>query len=77
MVRFIDPRKGASAADSDAFTDRIMAEILASREAFFTGTTWRWRRAMQVSVCNWQTTKDVDRVVASVAGLLRAARKRS
>jgi hypothetical protein len=54
-----------------------MAEILASREAFFTGTTWRWRRAMQVSVCNWQTTKDVDRVVASVAGLLRAARKRS
>ena len=77
MVRFIDPRKGASAADSDAFTDRIMAEILASGEAFFTGTTWRWRRAMRVSVCNWQTTaKDVDRVVASVARVLRAARKR-
>ena len=75
MVRFIDPREGASAADSDAFTDRIMAEILASGEAFFTGTTWRGRRAMRVSVCNWQTSaKDVDRVVASVDRTLRAAR---
>lgn len=82
MVRFIDPlidtldpREGASTADSDAFTDRMMAEILASGEAFFTGTTWRGRRAMRVSVCNWQTSAaDVDRVVAAVAGILQAAR---
>jgi len=74
MVRFLDPREGASAADSDAFTDRIMAEILASGEAFFTGTTWHGRRAMRVSVCNWQTSaSDVDRVVASVARILHAA----
>lgn len=73
MVRFIDPRDGASAADSDAFTDRMMAEILASGEAFFTGTTWRGRRAMRVSVSNWQTSMaDVDRVVAAVAGILRS-----
>lgn len=75
MVRFIDPREGASAADNDAFTDHIMAEILASGEAFFTGTTWRGRRAMRVSVCNWQTSaEDVDRVVVAVAGVLRDAR---
>ncbi len=75
MVRFIDPREGTSPADSDAFTDRIMAEILASGEAFFTGTTWRGRRAMRVSVCNWQTSaKDVDRVVAGVDKVLQAAK---
>jgi glutamate/tyrosine decarboxylase-like PLP-dependent enzyme len=75
MVRFLDPRKGASEMDHDAFTDRMMAEVLASGEAFFTGTTWHGRRAMRVSVCNWQTTvEDVERVVMSVAKILRAAR---
>jgi glutamate/tyrosine decarboxylase-like PLP-dependent enzyme len=74
MVRFLDPRTGASEADHDAFTDHMMAAILASGEAFFTGTTWRGRRAMRVSVCNWQTSAvEVDRVVASVAGTLLAA----
>jgi glutamate/tyrosine decarboxylase-like PLP-dependent enzyme len=74
IVRFLDPREGASANDNDAFTDRMMAEILASGEAFFTGTTWRGRRAMRVSVCNWQTSmEDVDRVVACVSGILHAA----
>jgi glutamate/tyrosine decarboxylase-like PLP-dependent enzyme len=75
MVRFLDPRQGATAADHDVFTDRIMAEILASGEAFFTGTTWRGRRAMRVSVCNWQTSaNDVDRVIASVTKILQGAR---
>jgi glutamate/tyrosine decarboxylase-like PLP-dependent enzyme len=75
MVRFLDPHNGASATDHDAFTDRIMADILASGEAFFTGTTWRGRRAMRVSVCNWQTSPgDIDRVVACVAKTLQAAR---
>ena len=80
LVRFLapkkDPRKAASPAEDDAFTDRIIAEILASGEAFFTGTTWHGRRAMRVSVCNWQTsTHDVDRVVACVDRILHAARE--
>ena len=75
MVRFTDPREGASVTDSDAFTDRMMEKILASGEAFFTGTTWHGRRAMRVSVSNWQTSPaDVDRVVASVARILRETR---
>ena len=53
----------------------MMAEILASGEAFFTGTTWHGRRAMRVSVCNWQTSvEDVDRVVMAVSRILQAAR---
>lgn len=78
MLRFLDPRQGASAAEHDAFTDRMMAEILASGEAFFTGTTWRGRRAMRVSVCNWQTSaNDVDRVIACVARILTVSRGKS
>jgi len=78
LVRFTDPRPGASAGDSDAFTDRIIAEILASGVALFSGTTWRGRRAMRVSVCNWQTSaEDVDLVVACVARILRAAKPSS
>jgi glutamate/tyrosine decarboxylase-like PLP-dependent enzyme len=82
LVRFLapkkDPRKAASPAEDDAFTDRIIAEILASGEAFFTGTTWHGRRAMRVSVCNWQTsTQDVDRVVACVGKILQTAKEKT
>jgi glutamate/tyrosine decarboxylase-like PLP-dependent enzyme len=88
LVRFLNPRavqpkdapKDASkdTPENDAFTDHIIAQILASGEAFFTGTTWHGRRAMRVSVCNWQTsTQDVDRVVACVDKILHAAREKN
>jgi glutamate/tyrosine decarboxylase-like PLP-dependent enzyme len=78
LLRFLDPRGGSSATDSDAFTDRIMADILVSGEAFFTGTTWRGRRAMRVSVCNWQTSADdIDRVVACVSRILQVTRTKN
>jgi glutamate/tyrosine decarboxylase-like PLP-dependent enzyme len=80
LVRFLNPRKAHPKDDADnddTLTDRIIAEILASGEAFFTGTTWHGRRAMRVSVCNWQTsTHDVDRVVACVDRILHAAREK-
>jgi glutamate/tyrosine decarboxylase-like PLP-dependent enzyme len=71
LVRFLDPN--ATEQDHDARTNAIIAAIIASGEAFFTGTTWRGRRAMRVSVCNWQTSaEDVDQVVQSVANILSA-----
>ena len=74
LVRFVPPRKHVSEADCDTFTERVIAEILASGEAFFTATTWRHRRAMRVSVCNWQTSpKDVERVIHCIAAILRRA----
>lgn len=74
MVRFFDPKPAVTEADHDAFTDRTIAQINATGEAFFTGTTWRERRAMRVSVCNWQTSAaDVDRVVRCVAAVLQQA----
>ena len=71
LVRFLDPSPAAGAEAHDRFTDRMIEKILTSGEAFFTGTTWRGRRAMRVSVCNWQTSPhDVERIRRSVAKLL-------
>ena len=71
LLRFHHPNPKATEQDHDAFTNRVIAEILATGEAFFTGTTWRGRRAMRVSVCNWQTSsKDVDRVCRCVSKVL-------
>jgi hypothetical protein len=48
-----------------------MAAINATGEAFFTGTTWRGRRCMRVSVSSWRTTPDdVDRAVAAAEQVL-------
>jgi glutamate/tyrosine decarboxylase-like PLP-dependent enzyme len=71
LVRFLDPRAGASEEDHDCRTDRVIAKVLADGEAYFGGTTWRGRRAMRVSVCNWQTsTEDVERSVRAISRAL-------
>jgi len=67
LVRFLDRSSGATEEDHDRRTDEVIAQILQTGEAFFGGTTWRGRRAMRVSVCNWRTSdQDVDRVVRGV-----------
>jgi glutamate/tyrosine decarboxylase-like PLP-dependent enzyme len=67
LVRFLAPSVGATDADHDRRTDGVIAAVLRGGEAFFGGVTWRNRRCMRVSVCNWQTSDaDVDRAVAAV-----------
>jgi glutamate/tyrosine decarboxylase-like PLP-dependent enzyme len=71
LVRFRDEHPGASEAHHDRRTDAVVEAILATGEAFFTGTTWRGRRCMRVSVCGWQTGEaDVARAIAAVARAL-------
>ena len=54
-------------------TCAVIAAIVADGVAFFGGTTWRGRRAMRVSVCNWMTSdEDVRRTIASVRKVLAA-----
>lgn len=78
LVRFLDPHTGASQEDHDRRTDEMIARINATGEAFFSGTTWRGRRAMRVSVCNWRTTtEDVTRTVTSIARLLECPAHRA
>ena len=75
LVRFRDPRPGASAEDHDQFTDLVIAGINATGEAFFSGTTWRGRRAMRVSVVNWRTNEqDVERAIAAAKKVLVSLR---
>jgi glutamate/tyrosine decarboxylase-like PLP-dependent enzyme len=71
LVRFLDPKPDATPADHDRRTEEVIAAILAAGEAFFGGTTWRGRRALRVSVCNWLTSdQDVERAVSSIAKVL-------
>ena len=68
LVRFLDPR----GEDHDRRTDEIIAAVQASGEAFCGGVTWRGRRAMRISVCNWITSdRDVERVIAAFAQALK------
>jgi glutamate/tyrosine decarboxylase-like PLP-dependent enzyme len=71
LVGFLDPTPGATSTDHDRRTDEVIARIMASGEAMFTGTTWRGRRLMRISVSNWRTaSEDVARVVRCVANIL-------
>jgi glutamate/tyrosine decarboxylase-like PLP-dependent enzyme len=73
LVRFLDPRPDASDADHDRRTDQVIAAVGASGEAFVTGTSWRDRRAMRTSLCNWSTSEaDIDRTVKAFAKVLGA-----
>ncbi|GLH73564.1 hypothetical protein GETHLI_20660 [Geothrix limicola] len=76
LVRFPDPSPSATAADHDAHTDRIIAEIVKTGRTFVGGTTWRGQRCMRISVCNWQTTEaDVAVTLSAVEGVLKRARE--
>lgn len=72
LVRFLDPHPSASAADHDRRTDAVITAITETGEAFFGGTTWRGRRWMRISVCNWQTSEgDVTRALAATERVLK------
>jgi glutamate/tyrosine decarboxylase-like PLP-dependent enzyme len=71
LVRFPDPAPNASETDHTRYTNEIIAAINATGEAFFTGSTWKGRRVMRISVVNWRTSpSDVDRAVTAVSGIL-------
>ena len=75
LVRFPDPEPGATQADHDARTDRVIAAIVQSGRAFVGGTSWRGMRCMRISVCNWRTSEaDVAATLAAVAQCVRDTR---
>ena len=54
--------------ESDEATDAAVAAVQAGGEAWLGGTTWDGRRAVRVSVSNWQTSEDdIARAVAAFA----------
>ena len=64
MVRFFG---------DDARTDAAIAAIQATGAAFFGGSTFRGRRVMRISVCNWLTSeRDVETAIAAVRNAIMA-----
>ena len=71
LVRFLE-HGPAAPADHDRRTDAVIAAANATGECFFSGTTWRGRRAMRISVCNWRTNgADVARAIEAVRSVLK------
>ncbi len=66
LVRFL-----SEDGNHDRRTDEIIERIQTKGVTWFGGTTWRNKRVMRVSVCNWRTSaSDVDRAVESVRNVL-------
>ena len=54
--------------ESDERTDEVLRRVQESGEAWLSGTMWDGRRAIRISVSNWQTSdEDVARTVAAFA----------
>jgi glutamate/tyrosine decarboxylase-like PLP-dependent enzyme len=52
--------------EDDDTTDRVVAAVQASGEAWMGGTVWDERRAIRISVSSWQTSEeDVARTIAA------------
>ena len=68
LVRFEPP--GAAAGDPEAgdrWTREVIARVQRDGTCWLSGTTWRGRALMRISVCNWSTTaRDVDRSAAAI-----------
>ena len=63
------------ARENDHLTDATLAAVQADGTCYPSGTTWRGRRCMRLSVCNWQTTpQDVDRSIQAIAAAAHAVR---
>jgi glutamate/tyrosine decarboxylase-like PLP-dependent enzyme len=72
LVRFRAPDAGAGEGDHDRRTDEVIAAINASGEALFGGVTYRGRRCMRVSACNWRTSEaDVARTIEAARAALK------
>lgn len=66
LVRFL-----AADGDHDRATNDVIGRIQAKGVAWFGGATWKGRRVMRISVCNWLTTdEDIARTLESVAEAL-------
>ena len=63
--------------DRDDHTNEVLRAVQESGEAWMSGTIWRGRAAMRISVVNWRTTDaDVERTLAAILDAHRAVSAR-
>jgi glutamate/tyrosine decarboxylase-like PLP-dependent enzyme len=71
LVRFLAQGVSVPDQEHDRRTNQVIEAVRSTGEAFFSGTTWHGRRAMRISVCNWQTSEtDIARAINAVASVL-------
>jgi glutamate/tyrosine decarboxylase-like PLP-dependent enzyme len=67
---------GSGHGGEEALTQRVVDAVQGSGECWMSGTSWRGRPAMRISVVNWRTTAaDVDRSVRAIEAAVSAARR--
>jgi glutamate/tyrosine decarboxylase-like PLP-dependent enzyme len=65
-------KAGASTDEGDQWTREVIARVQSDGTCWLSGTVWRGRALMRISVCNWSTTEDDVRL--SAAAILAAHR---
>ena len=65
LVRF--ERPGSSVDEGDAWTREVISRVQRDGTCWLSGTVWRGRALMRISVCNWSTAgEDVERSAAAI-----------
>ena len=65
LVRF--ERPGSSVEEADAWTREVISRVQRDGTCWLSGTVWRGRALMRISVCNWSTAReDVERSAAAI-----------
>lgn len=75
LVRFVHPDPQANAGQHDAWTDHVIEAINREGTAFFSGSSWRGRRVMRISVVNWRTNDDDVRKTLDAAARVLATER--
>lgn len=71
LVRFAPPGEERAEA-GDRWTREVISRVQRDGTCWLSGTVWRGRALMRISVCNWSTTDDDVR--RSAAAILAAHR---
>ena len=75
LFRILDPSPGVGDAEHSRRTDEVLARVNAGGQAYLTPTMWRDKRAIRLSVVNWQTSVlDVERTVEAFAAAIKETR---
>jgi glutamate/tyrosine decarboxylase-like PLP-dependent enzyme len=76
LLRFHHPTHPQDESLNDTFTEKVIAEINASGEAFFQPSTYKGKRCMRVSVSGWRTNDDdVKRTILAIGEAIKNASK--
>jgi glutamate/tyrosine decarboxylase-like PLP-dependent enzyme len=71
LVRFEPP--SATTEDGDAWTREVIARVQRDGTCWLSGTVWRGRALMRISVCNWSSTPhDVRRSATAILAAHRS-----